>query len=327
MSQRYKVIVVGAGPGGLAAAIECQEMGMSREDILILEKGSEPADAIRKFYPEKKMTLANYKGLPTETLGHLPCFPDLTKAQTMTYFQELIDRYHLNLRLGAEVVKVSSTDSGFSVLVGRDEIEAEQVVVGIGILGRPNKPAYKLPTSLRNELLFDITSQEVKGKKVLVVGGGDTSSEYCQILEQEGNSVTLVVRGNSLSKMMESNQTALSLLVEQHRVRLFLEMEILEVKDLEGKPSVVFSKPEKMPEEQFDKIIFALGGTTPLNFLRTAGVACEDNWPVVDEFGQTSMPGLYLVGDLVAGKTGGSIITAYNSAFKAAREIVKKSSL
>jgi thioredoxin reductase (NADPH) len=127
--------------------------------------------------------------------------------------------------------------------------------------------------------------------------------------------------------MMESNQTALSLLVEQHRVRLFLEMEILEVKDLEGKPSVVFSKPEKMPEEQFDKIIFALGGTTPLNFLRTAGVACEDNWPVVDEFGQTSMPGLYLVGDLVAGKTGGSIITAYNSAFKAAREIVKKSSL
>jgi len=319
-SEHFKVIAVGGGPAGIALAVECIESGLKPEDVLILEKGPNPIEAIRKFYPDKKMTLANYKGLPTVTEGHIPCFPDLTKIQTLEYFDQLISKYRLNMRVKSEVYKVSHDASGLKVQVGRDEIRGDIVSIGIGILGRPNKPTYKLPNSLRAHLLFDVTSQKLEGQRILIVGGGDTSSEYAQVLVQDANVITMVIRAKDLSRMMESNQKALTSLVEAKKVRLYLETELTEVQDQDGKPLAISSNPDQMPPESFDKILFAIGGTTPINFLLTAGVDCENNWPKYSETGSTNIANLYLSGDLVAGKLGGSIITAYNSAFRSVQE-------
>ncbi len=320
MSKSYKVIAVGGGPAGISTAIECIEAGLSAEDVLVLEKGPNAIEAIRKFYPDKKMTLANYKGLPTNTLGHIPVFPDLTKAQTIEYFDLLIAKYRVQMRYQSEVFKIQKVSEGFEVLVGRETYRTQVVTVGIGILGRPNKPAYKLPNSLRDHLLFDLTSQKVEGQKVLVVGGGDTSSEYCQVLESERNQVTLVCRGSDLSRMMESNRQAVEQLSGANKMKLFRSMEVREVQDVGGKPHILFSDETRLPAETFDKVIFALGGTTPLNFLNSIGVECEAQWPKYSDSGATNIPNLYLTGDLVCGKLGGSIITAYNSSFKSVQD-------
>ena len=68
-------------------------------------------------------------------------------------------------------------------------------------------------------------------------------------------------------------------------------------------------------------MIFALGGSTPTNFLHTMGIAFDADGPVFNESGETNVEGLYLVGDLVVGKKGGSIITAFNSAVHAMKSI------
>jgi thioredoxin reductase (NADPH) len=67
--------------------------------------------------------------------------------------------------------------------------------------------------------------------------------------------------------------------------------------------------------------VYALGGTTPTNFLRMLGIEFDDDGPVYSENGETNVVGLFLIGDLVVGKTGGSIITAFNSAVRAMRSI------
>ena len=66
---------------------------------------------------------------------------------------------------------------------------------------------------------------------------------------------------------------------------------------------------------------YALGGTTPTNFLKAIGMAFDGNAPVVKEGYETSVPGLYLIGDLSAGKKGGSINLAFNMAARAMRAI------
>ena len=58
-------------------------------------------------------------------------------------------------------------------------------------------------------------------------------------------------------------------------------------------------------------------------FLRTLGVEFEGGRPKFDTAGETNVPGLFLIGDLAAGKTGGSIITAFNSAARAIKRIDK----
>lgn len=317
------ILIIGGGPAGIALAIECIELGCAKENLIILEKGEVPVKAICQFYPEKKMTLANYKSLPTETLGHLPCFPDMTKKETLDYYDELIQRYQLSYYLNSEVYKVIPHEKAFRVFFNHEEIFAQQVAIGIGILGRPNKPKYKLPVKLRQKILFDLTSQPVKNEKVLVVGGGDTSSEYCQILIEENCDLTLAVRSKRINRMMEHNLQAAENLQRNQRMRLLLGCEILELQDEGGQLKAVFKDSEKNPSEVFDKIIYAIGGTTPVNFLKTVGVEFDEkNWPKFDENGQTNIPGVFLVGDLVAGKMGGSIITAYNSAYRTAKRML-----
>jgi len=316
MAKHFPLIAVGGGPAGIAAAIEYIEMGGKACDALVLEKGAVPIEAIRRFYPEKKMTIANYKGLATETKGHIPTFPDLTKAQTIVYFDDLIQKYGLSLRLKSEVFKILKDDQVFRVLVGQEEVTADFVFIGIGILGRPNKPAYKLPNTLRDQILYDLTSQKVEKLKVLVVGGGDTSSEYCQVLVEVGNEVTLAYRGDKFERMMDQNRLAAERLQASGRLRILRSCEIKEVADDTGKPKVVFADEAKFPAETFDKIVYSIGGTTPINFLKTCGIECEATWPKVGPSGETNIPGLYLIGDLAVGRQGGSIITAYNSAFR-----------
>jgi thioredoxin reductase (NADPH) len=107
---------------------------------------------------------------------------------------------------------------------------------------------------------------------------------------------------------------------QRKEVEILRGSNIKEIEDEAGRPGVVFKETE-FPIRTFDRVIYALGGTTPTNFLRTLGIAFDDQGPIFDEAGATNVPGLYLIGDLVVGKKGGSIITAFNSSVHAMKQI------
>ena len=67
----HDLIIVGAGPGGIALAAEASASGIDPSQILILEKGPTHNSAIRQFYPEQKLTTANYKGFAARCEGLL----------------------------------------------------------------------------------------------------------------------------------------------------------------------------------------------------------------------------------------------------------------
>jgi thioredoxin reductase (NADPH) len=120
--------------------------------------------------------------------------------------------------------------------------------------------------------------------------------------------------------MMDSNREAVQKLHSARRLRLLLEREISGIEDVDGKPKVIYKGGAE--PEIFDRVIFAIGGTTPVNFLKTIGVEFDEKqWPKTGPAGETNVPGVYLTGDLIAGKTGGSIITAYNSCYRSAKSI------
>src|SRR6185369_4220739 len=187
--------------------------------------------------------------------------------------------------------------------------------------GRPNRPKdYSFPPSLRQRLLFDITSISIRNENVLVVGGGDTASEYVQYLHAAGNRVTLSYRQADFVRLNDQNRTALFSLEQNKEVEILRSTNILRIDDDKSRPQVVFQEDAVTPRT-FERVIYALGGTTPTNFLRTLGIAFNDEGPIFDDAGATNVPGLYLLGDLVVGKKGGSIITAFNSAVRAMKHI------
>ena len=77
----YDLIIIGAGPGGIALASEACASGIDQSQVLVLEKGATHNSAIRQLYPDQRLTTANYKGFDAQCEGLL-CVSDMTKFET-----------------------------------------------------------------------------------------------------------------------------------------------------------------------------------------------------------------------------------------------------
>jgi thioredoxin reductase (NADPH) len=315
----YEMIIIGAGPAGISMAAEARGVGIPADKILVLEKGDAHSWAIRKFYPASKPVLANYKGIKAVCTGVM-CLTDMTKEETLTYIDRIIERCELKVHYKEAVTAIRPQPGGFTVETSGGIYQTERCIIAIGILDKPNKPEYKIPATLTKRVHYDITTVALKGEDCLVVGGGDTASEYCQFLVQQGNRVTLSYRRKEFARLNPVNHESLLALEARGQVSIVRGSNIAILEDDGGRPRAVFQEAEHSAQT-FDRVIYALGGTTPLNFLKAVGIKFEGEVPVLTQGYETSLPGLYLIGDLSAGKKGGSINLAFNMAAEAMRHI------
>jgi thioredoxin reductase (NADPH) len=316
----FDLIVVGAGPAGIALACEARAAGVPAGRILVLEKAPEHSWIIRKYYPASKPVLANYKGIEARCEGVL-CIPDWTREETLTYLDRAIADSGALVRYRDEVFRIArEADGRLSVESSGGVWRAPVVVIAIGILGRPNKPSYPIPRTIKSRVFFDVTSEEIRGGDVLVVGGGDTAMEYCQFLVQEGNRVTLSYRGETINRPNPINRDSVLALERQGKLRILLASNISALEAAGERLRVHFAEPALDPLD-VDRVIYALGGSTPANFLKSVGIEFDGPRPRLTEAFATSVPGLFLAGDLTAGQRGGSIILAFNTAAVAMRRI------
>ena len=105
------VVIIGAGPAGIALAAEARAAGVAAGRILILEKAPEHSWIIRKYYPASKPVLANYKGIEAKCEGVL-CIPDLTREETLTFLDRAIRESGARVRYGEEVYRIGREPDG-----------------------------------------------------------------------------------------------------------------------------------------------------------------------------------------------------------------------
>lgn len=315
----YQIVIIGAGPGGISLAVEAIKSGISPEKIVILEKAKEHSFSIRKFYPEKKLVTANYKGNSAICKGVM-CLQDSSKNEALSYLDKAIADYNIRVNYSESVWKIEKKDDGrFVIATDKSEYESEVCVIAIGMMGRPNKLSCKVPATIRQRVHYDITSDPLKDCDVLVIGGGDSASEYVQYLNQENNKVTLSYRREEFTRMNDINKKSLLALEEREEVDILLESNVKELGG-EDKVAVTFAE-EKYATRYYDHLVLALGGSTPHNFLKLLDIEFNQEMPVLKEGFETSVERLFLVGDISAGKKGGSIVTAFNSSHDAMAKI------
>jgi thioredoxin reductase (NADPH) len=245
----------------------------------------------------------------------------MTKEETLTYIDRVIEQCELQVHYKEAVTAIRPlAEGGFVVETSGGVYQTGRCIIAIGILDKPNKPEYRIPPTLTKRIHYDITTVALKDEDCLVVGGGDTAAEYCQFLVQQGNHVTLSYRRKEFARLNPVNLESLLALEAREQVTILRGSNITEMEDDEGRPRAVFQETEH-PARTFDRIIYALGGTTPVNFLKVIGIEFDGEVPVLTQGYETSLPGLYLIGDLSAGKKGGSINLAFNMAAEAMRYI------
>lgn len=312
MENFYELAIIGAGPAGIATAIESYAAGVQK--IILLEKDENHNATIRKFYKDNKRVDKDWKGQKVELDGTI-YFVDGTKESTLDFFDQLLDHESLELRTHTEVQKIVKKEEGFEVFIAGGSILAKYVVVTIGRMGKPNKPDYKIPLSIKNQIHYTLDGCS-QGEKVMVVGGGDSAIEYAVEL-CDRNDVTICYRRGTFRRANPTNQNDIDKAIRNTRVRAMLNTEIIGLESESGKVHVLFSDGSS---ELFDRVVYAIGGTTPSGFLQSSGIREEDGKPVHDENYQTNVPGLFVAGDITQ-ESGGSIALGLNHGFAIAHYI------
>ena len=313
MKKSYQLAIIGAGPAGIATAVESYMLGV--RDIIILEKDENHNATIRKFYKDKKRVDKDWKGQKVELDGNI-YFMDGTKESTLDFFDEILKFHSVDLKTHTEVQKIVKNDERFDVMIAGGAIQAKYVVVTIGRMGKPNKPDYKIPPSIRKKVNFTLESCGLN-ENILIVGGGDSAIEYAVELAGHNN-VAICYRRETFRRANPTNQADIGKAIEDGSVKPILGVDIEALEDDNGRVRVIFQNREA---ESYDRVIYAIGGTTPSSFLAGSGIDEKDGKPVHDEHYMTGVPGLYVAGDITQ-ESGGSIALGLNHGYAIAHHIL-----
>lgn len=312
MSRVYEMVIVGAGPAGIAAAVESYMLGI--RDILMLEKDENHNATIRKYYKDNKRVDKDWKGQKVELDGNI-YFLDGTKETTLDFFDEVIKAHSVELKTHTEVSKIVKKEDIFEVHIAGDMVLAKYVVVTIGRMGKPNKPDYKIPPTIKSKVGYTLDDCK-DGEKILVVGGGDSAIEYAVDLSPR-NDVSICYRRATFRRANPTNQKDIANAIAHQEVRPILNVNIFGLEDEDGKVKVIFDERDA---EVYDRVIYAIGGTTPSGFLASSGIEEKDGKPVHDENYETAIKGLFVAGDITQ-ESGGSIALGLNHGYKIACHI------
>jgi thioredoxin reductase (NADPH) len=319
MTTIYDIAIIGGGPGGIGTAIEAAVHGV--ENILLIEKADNHSSTIRKFYKDNKRVDKDWKGQTVDIEGNIP-FMDGTKETTLDFFDQLLDEEKIDTAFNTEVENIVKNPDGlFLITTATQSFKSRAVVITIGKMGKPNKPSYKIPPSIKEYVNFNLDKCS-EGEKILVVGGGNSAAEYAYELADENNTVTLVYRKDKFTRLNPENEEILKSYDGQEKLRLRMNTDILSLENEHGKVKVNFNNGYYTI---YDRIIFAIGGTAPIDFLKKVGIEVDsEGKPIYDEHYKTNIECMYVAGD-IAFNTGGSIAAALNHGYHIVNSYLRRS--
>jgi thioredoxin reductase/NAD-dependent dihydropyrimidine dehydrogenase PreA subunit len=217
------LVVIGAGPAGLAAALTARELGL---DVVVLEQVA-LAESIRRFSRQKLVLDAGDD--PDE---RLPLFiGDVHKEELVERWSFDVRRARLDVREGMRAVDLEPRDAdGVRRVIVEDRSGARvafpgrAVLVAMGRRGAPRTLDVPLDPAVLPRVHYELSdARAFAGRRVIVVGLGDVAMETALALAaQPGTRVTVVHRGDGFRRGKKRNIDALSGLVARGRVELLL---------------------------------------------------------------------------------------------------------
>jgi len=302
----FDIICIGAGPTGLACAMDAKRAGMSS---LVIDKGclcnsiyNYPVNMVFFTTPE----LLEIGDLPMVCGGDKP-----TRLEALKYYRKGAEHYGLELRLYERVLRVDGHDGEFTLVTqtvnGREErYRGKKVVVATGYYDLPNEmgvPGEHLPHVNH----YYTEPHPFWNQDVVVIGGKNSAVESALDLYRNGAHVTLLVRSPELG-------TSLKYWVKpdiENRIKAGQIHAIFRTKIKEFTRDGVIIENDGGIRELAARQVLALTGYHPdYHFIEALGVHLdpESRRPALDPNTlESNVPGIYLAGVVIAGRHTGEI--------------------
>lgn len=293
--QRYDVVVVGAGPTGLACGIELKQLGVN---TLLLDKGcvvnsiyNYPTHMVFFTTPE----LLEIGNIPMTSLNEKP-----GRTEALKYYRRVADHYQLNIHQYERVLSIDGSDGEFHVRTEKTEYLARKIVLATGYYDLPNM--LNVPgEDLEKVIHYYKEPHPYYDHDVMVVGAKNSAAIAALELYWTGARVTMVHRGKWISDRVKYwIKPNIENRIKNGEIQAYFESRVAEIHP----KTVVLDTPEGQVSVKND-FIFALTGYHPdLEFLGSLGIRLE---PVSQrprtnpDTLESDRPGIFLAGVIVAG--------------------------
>ena len=302
----YDIICIGAGPTGLATAIEARRAGMRP---LVIDKAClcnsiyhYPVNMVFFTTPE----LLEIGDLPLVCAAEKP-----TRVEALKYYRKAAEHYGLELRLYERVLRVEGSDGQFSVVTKtengtQESYSAKKIAVATGYYDLPNQlgvPGEDLPHVSH----YYKEPHEFWNRDVVVIGGKNSAAEGALDLFRSGARVTLVHRGKELGSSIKYwVRPDIENRIKAGQIKALFDARVEEI----TKAEVILEyhqRQKRLPARQ----VFALTGYHPdYPFIESLGVKldAETRKPTLNpKTLESNVPGVHLAGVVTGGRHTGEI--------------------
>jgi thioredoxin reductase (NADPH) len=260
------VLIVGAGPAGLAASLAAKKLGLNYQTV---EQDSLGGAVFQ--YPRGKLVMTAPVELPIVGKVH---FRNTSKEELLKFWTQACNGNALKIRYQERVESMENKDGAFHVRTSTQRYVASNVLLAIGRRGTPRKlgvPGEDLPKVVYR--LID--PEQYRGRHVIVVGGGDSALEAAASIAELGDtSVMLSYRGDAFQRAKQRNRQRVDEASAKGQLKVLLNSQIREIRT----DSVLLQQSGQDVNVANDAVIVSAGGILPNEFLRSIGIRVETKY-------------------------------------------------
>jgi thioredoxin reductase (NADPH) len=257
------VLIVGAGPAGLSATLQAAKSSL---DYLTIDQ--EDIGGTVLTYPRQKIVMTQPMDIP---LYGKFSQRKIQKEELLELWKDIIARTSVNVHTHERLESVTRNNGYFEVTTSQDRYATKQVLLAIGRRGTPRK--LNVPGETSSKVTYRLLEPEqYRGRKLLVVGGGDSAVEAALALAGEsGTEVTLSYRKDAFSRIKEDNLERISAAVESGAVNAMLRSKV----DSIDNETVTVTCEDRTEVISNDYVFVFIGGELPTPFLEKMGIRIE----------------------------------------------------
>jgi len=303
MTKQEHTIIIGAGPCGIAAAIELQRVGIKP---LIIEKKnivhsiSQYPTYMTFFSSPENLEIGD---IPFTTVGEKP-----TRIEALNYYRIAAQRHNVRIQAYTTVKEMNKVENGlFSLLTineyGQEDIYYTQhVIIATGYFDQPNMlniPGEQLPKVTH----FFREAHPYAGQKVAIIGGSNSAIDAALELERVGAHVTVIYRKSTYASNIKPwVLPTFEAKVKQHKINMMFNASVKEIQP----KSITIAINDENDHEQVElenDFVLALTGFSPNQpFLTHIGITIEDEGHPTfnEETMESNVEGIYLAGVIVS---------------------------
>ena len=254
------VIIIGAGPAGISATLAAKKYGLSS---VTLEQ--ESLGGTVYTFPRAKIVMTSPMDLPLYGKAKLY---DTSKDELLQLWNKVISEHDIKIIENTKVDSITPIENDIFKIVTNtgEEFKCNQVLLAIGRRGTPRK--LNIPGEESQKVAYRLLEPEqISGKKIIVVGGGDSAIESALLLKDD-NEVILSYRKDQFSRLKPKNKEKINEAINDHSINVMFNSSMASINDY----SVQMNVNETSVEIENDLVYIFAGGELPTTFLQKSGV-------------------------------------------------------